>query len=271
MSITRFIRDIGILCVSALGVSILYRNHLQKNAPLVRVLVFHDVQDASWFENVLRLLTSEYHIVSPEDVREGRFHTTKINVLVTFDDGYASWVTVCAPLLTKYKVQALFFVNSGLADNYGDETKRKAYVTDRLLLGRRDTISWDGVRTLVEGGHTIGGHTVSHVRLSELPHDKVNEEIEKDKIRIETETKRTLWAFAYPFGNTSDYTNEVVESVKRVGYTHAYTTEGVFVKNGDSYRISRMCVEDNQTITSLKHWISGGYDIYRMIKKLCVR
>jgi peptidoglycan/xylan/chitin deacetylase (PgdA/CDA1 family) len=271
MSIGGIIRDVIIFKLSVLGVSYLYRHRLQKKAPLVRVLVFHDVQNAEWFDGVLSCITKEYQVITPEDMKHGRFHPSKINVLITFDDGYTSWVSVCLPILKKYGVKALFFANSGLIDVADDEVKRSAYVRERLLLRNRTTISWDGIRSLVEEGHTIGGHTVSHARLSTCSHPELVEEIKKDKERIEVATNTTLTHFAYPFGNARDYTEEAMKVVAESGYTHAYTTEGVFVDVEAPYRISRMCIEDNQGQGSLKRWIEGGYDLYRMMKKLCVR
>jgi len=271
MNIKKSIRDFFITTVSVLGVSRVYRTLRMGDGPLVRVLVFHDVQDEVWFRRSIECIKEKYHIVSPEDFLEGKFDATRINVLITFDDGYASWVDVCLPILQEHDAHALSFINSGLIDTYEDEVQQKQYVHDRLLLSPRMTLSWDGVRTLARAGHTIGGHTTTHARLSELQEHMQHQEIIADKARIEAMLGIPLSTFAYPFGQEKDF-NKVTEAIlEESGYTHAFTTEGVFATFKNKLAISRLCVEEGQSTTSITHWIEGGYDLYHKIKSLCVR
>lgn len=271
MSATRFIRDTFILVVSFLGPTLLYRTVLRRRRPLVRVLVFHDVRDSAWFEEIVRSLRATHHLISPEDFSEQRFASGKINVLITFDDGYTSWVDACLPILEKYSARALFFVNSGLVCAYGDGEVQKRYVREKLLLSPRETISWDGVRALQSAGHTVGGHTVNHERLSILTEEMQVREVRDDKETLERELGRHITAFAYPFGNHSDYTETTVRAVKGAGYTYAFTTAGAFTDVRRPYALSRTCVEDGQSPESLNRWILGGYDVYRSIKELCAQ
>jgi hypothetical protein len=56
MSISKYIREFFILGISFLGVSFVYRKVCGRRGPLVRVLVFHDVLDAEWFEKMISFL-----------------------------------------------------------------------------------------------------------------------------------------------------------------------------------------------------------------------
>jgi len=267
----KHIRDFFITGVYALGGVSVFRTLFLKKSPLVRVLVFHDVQDGEWFRSSIVYIKKNYRIVSPTDFYQGKFDSSKINVLISFDDGYASWVDICLPILKDEEVKALFFVNSGLIDVFGNVEMQSMYVQDRLKLFPRKTLSWEGVRTLRDEGHTIGGHTTTHARLSELQEEMQREDIRKDKSRIEKMTGTQIFAFAYPFGQENDFTKDTEKIAHELGYTHAFTTEGVFVNFDNLFRISRLCVEDLQSIRGLTQWIEGGYDIYHKMKSVCVR
>ncbi len=271
MSISKYIREFFILGISFLGISFLYRKIRGQRGPLVRVLVFHDVLNAEWFEMVIKFLSSHFSIVTPEAFTKSTFDTERINILITFDDGYASWNTVCLPVLERYGVTALFFINSGIPELYGNEAGLQTYLQENLLISPHTTLSWNDVLSLRGAGHTVGGHTVHHPRLSALSEDIQKDEIVPDKEVIENKLGTTVSLFAYPFGGSGDYTEVTKEIVAEAGYTHAFTTSGTFVDHTDSYAISRMCVEDTQSPASLNRWILGGYDIYRMIKSVCVR
>lgn len=272
MKVSSHIREVIIQISSYLGIVRLCRIKARKHGPLVRVLVFHDVKDGEWFENIIKSIRHTYNLISYDDFRTGRFDTEKINVLITFDDGYISWMNTCLPTLRKYGVEAVFFVNSGLINLSHDTEAQGRYVREKLLLSPRQTLSWDGVRKLKEEGHTIGGHTVHHEHLSLLSSEAQVEEIVNDKKIIEQEIGEPINVFAYPFGNVKDYTEVTILAVRTASYSHAFTTAGEFAHPGNNpYAVSRMCVEDNQTFSSLSRWIDGGYDVYRSVKKLCAR
>jgi len=268
------IRNIYIYLVTLLGIVALYRRRARKQGPLVRVVVFHDVTEKAWFVSLIAYMKKHYHILSPEAFFSKRFEEDKINILITFDDGYDSWVRVCAPVLAEHGVHALFFINSGLLDTHGAPEAQAQYLTHNLLLKRpRNILSWDGLRTFKEQGHTIGGHTQSHVRLSQLSVSEQVREVVEDKKAIEHHLETPLIAFAYPFGRSTDYTPESMEVIKDAGYSHAFTTESRFVPIhlSDTHAIPRMCVEDNLTQKQLGRWIEGGYDVYAYTMKLCVQ
>lgn len=271
MNIFRHIRNGIIFTASFSGVSFFYRMYQKRKGPLVRIVVFHDVADASWFRSVLMKMHERYHLISPQDFLESRFHPSRINILVTFDDGYSSWVDNCLSVLTETKTQALFFINSGLVEVSGNPSERERYIRDRLLISPRAILSWDGVVELQRNGHTIGGHTTTHTRLSLLQEREQRDEIMNDKKQIESRIGVALSTFAYPFGQEQDYTQVTKRILKDSGYVYAFTTVGTFADTRDSYTVSRLCIESDMTLPVMCRWIEGGYDIYQKIKRLCVR
>ena len=267
-SLLHRIRDGVILLLSVSGIAYLYRAYCKRQGSLTRIVVFHDVPDSVWFESMIKTLTDTFHMLSPEDFHTGVRHPSKINVLVTFDDGYQSWTDVAIPMLSKYNVQALFFINSGLVDSESDQSAVDTYMREQLRITPKSALAWEGVGKLVAGGHTVGGHSRSHFDLTKLDSETLREEISTDKAIFEEKTGRAIVDFAYPFGTRNHVNGESVVMVRDSGYTHAYTAMSAFVtkENIQQFRIPRMCIESDSSPTQLKRWVRGSYDLFIIMK-----
>jgi peptidoglycan/xylan/chitin deacetylase (PgdA/CDA1 family) len=271
MNIRHLIRNICITVFHSFGVSFIYRTWLRKEGPLVRIVVFHDVKEEEWFDSLMRTLKEHYHLLTPEAFAQKQFQKEKINVLVTFDDGYASWQHLVAPVLMKHDIKALFFINSGLLDMGGDTEHTNAFMREQLMVSPRAPLTWSAATALLEEGHSIGSHAQHHVNLAKLPPDEVKKELEADKSRIESALGVMVTECAYPFG-TRHYVSETVEKVAHaVGFKRGYTAVSRFVREGDMYAIPRMCIEDTAMPRTIKMWVEGSYDLFDMIKTVCVR
>lgn len=237
---------------------------MRRRGPLVRVIVFHDVTDREWFERVVHMLTSTFWIVTPDQFRKRVFREGKINLLLTFDDGYESWTEVVVPTLKRYGLQGLFFVCSGLLDVYGME-EQKTFVRKRLWLSPKRTLSWEGAQRLIEGGHTIGGHTVHHRDLAKMKQEELASEIVDDRAALKAKFNVAIKDFAYPFGTQKHYTSRTCVAVEEAGYTLGYTAVSGFVPmGGNSFETPRTLIEENQPLSEVKRWIRGGYDMFRL-------
>lgn len=261
------IRDCLIYFIDCSGLSFLYRVSLRTKSPLVRIVAFHDVPDAQWFETTIGDMAKHYHILTPEQFHTKEFNQKKINVLLTFDDGYQSWLDVCMPVLARYNLKGLFFINSGLLDCAGDTAKVALYMKERLFISPKDALTWESAQILHASGHTLGGHSVTHSNLASLAEDVLQDEIEADKKRIEEKLQIRVVDFAYPFGTKRDYTKNVIATVQQAGYLYQYSAQTGFVTN-NSVPIPRILIERNQSLLSINRWIRGGYDIFsRMLCK----
>jgi peptidoglycan/xylan/chitin deacetylase (PgdA/CDA1 family) len=258
------IRDIIIFCIDVLGISFLYRLYCRRRGPLVRVLCFHDVADAAWFESVIVMLTKKYHVITPEQFHEGNFDAEKINVLLTFDDGYQSWIDNCLPVLRHYGLKGLFFVNSGLLDMSGDEEKTVMFMRKNLQITPKEPLTWSGAKLLAKEGHTIGGHTTTHADLGKVKEEVIWEEIVSDKHRLEKELGTTLSDFAFPFGTRKHISEKAVNVGTQRGYKYQYLAITGFCQ-GTEKLIPRTLIEKNQSHISVTKWVLGGYDIFRAL------
>jgi peptidoglycan/xylan/chitin deacetylase (PgdA/CDA1 family) len=262
------IRDSFIWLISVLGIVRLYRWRKKKKWPLVRVIAFHDVDDVEWFESVVKMLHEQYNILTPRDFHQKLLDENKINVLVTFDDGYQSWIDVVLPVLETYKIKGLFFVSSGLLNAADDPHEAAKFTKECLLLSHeRELLTWEGAENLLRAGHTIGGHTQTHPDLATLEGAELCEEIAGDKRELERKLDIRLRDFAYPFGKKCYCSDAAHTAAGVAGYSHLYTAEpGFFQDRQGTEDIPRMLIENNQSLGSLKRWMEGGYDLFSVFR-----
>lgn len=271
MSIKHFIRNILITLFRFSGVTSLYRARIRREGPLVRIVVFHDVADEAWFDSLIGALMREYNVLTPQEFKEKKYREDTINVLVTFDDGYASWEYHVAPILEKHDVKGLFFVNSGLLDVAENTEQSDTFMREQLMISPRTPLTWGGAAALFHAGHTIGSHAQHHVNLAQLSLDEIRRELRADKERIESVLGTTVTDCAYPFGTKYHVSGEVEAVAQKVGFERGYTAISRFVGDSEPFRVPRMCIESNATPVSLRSWVEGGYDLFDMLKTICAR
>lgn len=265
------IRNTFIWLVATFGIVRLYRKEVRKKGPLVRVLVFHDIHDREWFELMVETLCDHFNVISPDEFHAQKFDQERVNVLITFDDGYASWESAALSVLEENGIKALFFVNSTLLDVAHDSAGTDVFMREQLLIRPRAPLTWEGLQKLKDKGHTIGGHTCTHPNLATLHGEDLIREIRDDKHAIEHILGITLTDFAYPFGTQRHVSDEAREAVIVTGYGHIYTTISGFADLHETFSIQRLCIETGITPKKLKRWVLGGYDLFERLKRLCVR
>lgn len=124
-------------------------------------------------------------------------------VALTFDDGDSSHPAV-ARMLEKRGMRGTFYVNT---DTVGGEQK----------LTRR------GLAAIAKKGHEIGGHTLTHVRLTELTQSDQETQICDDRRRLAAWGYRPA-TLAYPFGAVDSDARVVA---RRCGYDAARAVGGL--------------------------------------------
>jgi len=108
-------------------------------------------------------------------------------VVLTFDDGYADFLTGAFPALSEYGYTATMFLPTA---HIGEA---------RRSFKDRECLTWTEVRGLSGAGIEFGSHTVTHPQLHDLPERAIREEVGLSKKVIEDELGREISCFAYPF------------------------------------------------------------------------
>jgi peptidoglycan/xylan/chitin deacetylase (PgdA/CDA1 family) len=96
-----------------------------------------------------------------------------------------------------------------------------------------------------DGLVSIGAHTVTHSRLSQLPESGQWREISESKAMLEQILGRAVDTFSYPFGDRSDYSDRTVAAVWKAGYRLACSNfEGTVGPKSDRFQLPRLHVRN---------------------------
>ncbi|AQS69533.1 polysaccharide deacetylase [Streptomyces pactum] len=128
---------------------------------------------------------------------------------LTFDDGYADFVTDALPLLRRWNCGATLFVLPGRlgGDNAWDP-----------LGPRKPLLSADGVRQAAAQGVEIGSHGLTHVDLTRVDDATLKAETVESRALLEELTGARVEGFCYPYGTVDA---RAVEAVREAGYAYA--------------------------------------------------
>jgi peptidoglycan/xylan/chitin deacetylase (PgdA/CDA1 family) len=120
----------------------------------------------------------------------------------------------------------------------------------------RQMITWDEVRRTMDLT-TYGGHTHTHCILSQVDRAGAAREIGLCRDRIAAETGKTPTTFAYPNGNTADFTQETREVLQAHGFEIAFSScEGIAGADSDWLAIKRIPEIDDDIPSFV--WLAAG-------------
>ncbi len=131
---------------------------------------------------------------------------------LTFDDGFKNFAERALPVLSACGFSATVFVVSDWVGRINHWPSQPAWVP-RLAL-----MNWTELHTIADAGMAIGGHSLSHSRLTQLTVQAAGREIVKCKREIEERLGHAVQAFAYPFGQTSAALEAIVAKNFRAGF-----------------------------------------------------
>lgn len=111
-------------------------------------------------------------------------------------------------------------------------------------------MSWDTTRTLENQGVQFAPHSTSHIILSRLDQNSMEQEIVDSWDRLESELKNPLKIFCYPNGTAMDFGNREIKFLKDSGFMGAVSTIPEIVKykydsNDYIYSLPRLSLPDN--------------------------
>lgn len=191
--------------------------------PRVQMLILHhlfpDEQDQ--FRRLLRMLSRQHALISyGEAVQRAQVGSAQIDrpyLAFTFDDGFKNCLDATR-ILQEFGAKACFFVCPSIIGEKNPQTI-EAFCRRRLeLRSPVEFMDWDDLAALQHAGHEIGGHTMTHARLSGLSSAAAADEIGGSFDAIQ----RRLGAarhFAWTYGRFADCSAQAVKLVYECGYT----------------------------------------------------
>lgn len=220
-----------------------------------RILTYHSVGARDHEMNVARSDFSEQmdwlgdhtEVISLDDAARGL-----AGVAITFDDGYADNLINAAPILQQHEYPATVFVVAGLLGSVLDHDRGREH---SRLLGE------DELLALRDAGIEIGGHSMTHRRLSLLDSRSQRIEILGCKRALESLLSERVRAFAYPFGTLRDYDSETSKFVREAGYAHAVSNRyGPNVADADRFSLRRINIDRTDTLATFAAKVDGRLD-----------
>ncbi len=243
---------------------------LVRERPRRRIIALHDIPPAhhALFRHKMEWLKERCHIVSIADLAHGKnLNGERLNVALSFDDGFKEYATFVAPILEEMHIPATFFTPSGALDLKDEGAKRFS----KEGLKRSITFEFmtkDELQTLAQNPlYTIGGHTIHHTDVETLEEQGLEREVAEDKRVLEGIIGKEIQWFAYPFGGVTNISASAVQKIDESGYVHAFSIIPAFWKKKDHpYIVGRdsLSVTDSDELWGA--WLLGGYDALSAIK-----
>ena len=240
------------------------------------VVTLHNIEESyyEWFEEFIVMIKNSYGFINPEDFNTQE-NSDGIKVLLTFDDGFFSNKIISDKILSKYDVKALFFITEGfvgLNENQAYDFASKNIYPDSLISNDRrkqQSMSWDDVKSLSADGHSIGAHTKTHSKLTDLNKDELEDEVVISSRRIEKILNINIDTFAYPFGKPSVVTVEALNLCKN-NFKYVFSNvRGNVNSSPSNYFIFRQNIVPGDPMWLIQNMIEGKLDwIYKNTQKI---
>jgi peptidoglycan/xylan/chitin deacetylase (PgdA/CDA1 family) len=155
----------------------------------------------------------------PTTLSQALERPTAKDLVVTFDDAFASVIDLALPELSAQGVPATAFVPTAYVD---DEEALEWSALERWVGTAFEPelrcMSWEELRRLAVAGWEIGSHTHGHRDLTALSDAEVDEELKVSKAICEERLQHPCRTFAYPFGA---HDRRTVDRVAEAGYEAA--------------------------------------------------
>ena len=259
----------------------LWSRYLKNDGGAVfRILTFHNIRSDRMpvFSELLDYLLANHRFVTPAEAErlaageaEPAGNHGRVPYLVTFDDGFRSNYEVARSVLAPRGIKAIFFVVPGIVGAPMDVQRRlmAQYVFDgnaQSVAPDLEMMHWPEIRQLRDEGHTIGSHTLSHRRLSELSDNELLDEISGSRSMLSEQIGEEVHWFAYPFGNVESISAKASELVRQT-YRFSCTAVRGLNRGGSALALFRENVELDSPLSYQKFECEGGLDFYYAAKR----
>lgn len=243
---------------------------LFSETPKRRIIALHDIPQNHevLFLKKIEWLKTYCNIVSLVDLVANKgLDPEKLNVALSFDDGFKEYAHFVAQTLTRMNIPATFFTPSGALGISGDEAKQ--FSKEGLKRSASfEFMTKEELKTLSENPlFTIGGHTTHHRDVATLDEKGRQEEITDDKVALEAITGKQIEWFAYPFGGIININANVIKTIDQSGYGNAFSILPSFWKKSDHrFLVGRDSMSVADSIPLWNAWLRGGYDAFIALK-----
>ena len=173
----------------------------------------------------------------------------KPKVIVTFDDGFAGFMSEALPTLVRFEMKATLFIPSAFVGG------RAAWLSS-IGEDQRRIIDWEDARAATAKGIEVGAHGHHHRELDVVGREHIEWELETSRNIIADALGEEVSSLAYPFG----YHNRAVrDTAERVGYRVACAVGyGMHTSVDDPMQVRRFLIGPDTTGDALLRIVDAG-------------
>lgn len=203
------------------------------------------VDPESFRRQLIRLREAGYRAVP---LRDGLAELATINpdsklVALTFDDGYASVLSIAYPILAEYGWRGTVFPVTGYVGQKNRWPTQPASIPETRLM------DWGDLQAMADANWEIGAHTRTHPDLTTV--DELAGEIYGARSTVEDRLGKEVSSFAYPYGRFNDRVRECV----RAGFAASCTTTMAIAETS----------ADRATLPRLEMWYFSRGGTHRLL------
>lgn len=241
------------------------------NAGKVKTVLYHSIADRDeLFENAvapeefveqIRFFKSNCHVVPAHRLDDPRsYRSDRVNLIITFDDGFIDNRTRATELLRREGLSAIFFaIGSCLVD--GGAVPR--FVQSRLASQANHpccrTIAAADAMEMLDAGMVIGSHGLRHDDYQAIEYQAGIDDASSSKRELEELLGVTMEDFAFPWGR---YRAGQIDELLGI-YRRIFTTAHGFNVPGDRVYFRNEIAGTLQA----KAAVSGALDFFRGLVK----
>lgn len=251
-----------LLCLVSVGLYNMTHDRKEREMA-VPVLMYHHINETvsdgsnispqRFKEHMIALKENGYNTITDHELYDYLQENKPLPsnpILITFDDGYQSNYTYAYPILKELGMKAtIHLITSRVVDEenlYPLETPKLSW---EEVKNSQDVFSFQGhthdahfkgknekgkLRGFITGTMQIDGKLETEKEFK----DRLLKDLTTSKQMIEEKIGKEVIAFAYPFG---DYTKDTIEVVKKAGYKMAFTVKkGKVTKRADLFQLKRI-------------------------------
>lgn len=194
-----------------------------KPSPYVHILNGHMIsrntgreEDMKRYERLLEALHKDCDFVNFQDAVQlivNKVNVKRPTVAFTFDDGFDDCYYFIAPVIEKFGVNAMFFINPNFTDaaEKRDEDYILNFTENTTLSPGKRPMTWGQIKELQKRGFLFGAHTMDHYMINHGSNDDLEYQIVECKRVIEEKLGCACDYFAWPYGQFKHTNNEAVE------------------------------------------------------------
>lgn len=240
----------------------------KKPSPYVHILNGHMIsrkrgtlKDRQRYEQLLEKLHRYCDFVNFQDAVDliiNKKSVKRPTIAFTFDDGFDDDFYFIAPVIEKFGVNAMFFINPNFADaaDNGDEAYIQNFTDKTTLSPGKRPMTWSQMKDLQQRGFLIGAHTMDHYMVNHGTDVELEYQIVKCKEVIEEKLGTPCDYFAWPYGKLSHANIDAINiACKTYKYVFSQSDHKHFF-SFDGRVINRRHAEAWWPLSHVKYFIS---------------